>query len=122
MKHLFDRRFLIAIWVTIFLMKFFIGLAHLITLRKSIQPVTLDLSEEVYQDANPKMLDALGKFAATVNTTFDTYQRSAQREHLFAAGGYLIAALTSFLSIMLVLRDAFFFRGINTPLSTTIEI
>ncbi len=122
MKYLFDRRFLIAVWITIFLMKFAIGLAHLLTLRKSINPVTLDLSQEAYQGTNPKTLDALNEFALTVNNTFDTYQRSAQREHLFAAGGYLTAALTSFLSIMLVLRDVLFIRGANTPLSTTIEI
>lgn len=122
MKHLFDRRFLIAVWVTIFLMKFVIGLAHLLTIRKSIKPVTLDLSQEAYQGTNPKTLDAFNAFAMSVNNTFDTYQRNAQREHLFAAGGYLIAALTSFLSIMLVLRDVIFLRGINTPLSTTIEI
>lgn len=117
-----DRRLLLAIWAAIFLIKFAIGVAHLAAVRKRIERVRLDLSPDIYQATNPETRKALDKFALSVNETFDSYQRKTQREHLIGAGVYLIAALTSLLSFMAVLRGIIWGKGIPVPLAKSIEI
>lgn len=122
MKYLLDRRLVLAIWAAIFFMKFAIGIAHLAALRKSIARVGFDLSPEAYHGTSTETRRAFDEFALSVNKTFDSYQRKTQREHLIAAGGYLIAALTSLLSFMIVLRGIIWGQGIPVPLAKSIEI
>lgn len=122
MERLLDRRLLLAIWAAIFLIKFAMGIAHLAAVRKRISPVTLDLAPGDYRGTDTETRRTLEKFAISVDQTFDAYQRKTQREHLIAAGGYLIAALTSLLSFMAVLKGIIWGKGIPVPLAKTIEI
>lgn len=122
MERLLDRRLLLAIWAAIFLIKFALGIVHLTSVRKRIAQVKLDMSPDAYHGTNPETRRALDEFALSINETFDSYQRRTQREHLIAAGGYLVAALTSLLSFMAVLRGIIWGKGIPVPLAKSIEI
>jgi hypothetical protein len=112
-----DRRIVLVVWIAIFIMKLSIGISHVLAARKEREAPSRSVPElPGYRGHDPEARRALDDCSRSLTRAIDTYQRNSQREHLLAAYGYLVAALTSLASIILELRSLagegnFFSRG-----------
>lgn len=100
--NLIDRKYVVALWLGFFLVKFILGYLHLRASRKKFSLLKVD--EQAHARGEMAVKNS-GRLVDEINAFVDSFNAASRRQHLIASLGYFVAAITTLLTLYGDLKD-----------------